>query len=171
MILWRHPVTDAPPGLCYGRLDIGLGPGAEAEIAAACAAAPRLSLVLTSPAFRARRLALPLAEAAGAALRVEPRLAEIDFGAWEGRRWFAIDRAESDPWAEDPWTRSPPGGETFGALHARVGAVLAEAGAEVGLVTHAGPIRSALIRLRGLSFAEAFATKIPFAEAMDLRDG
>ncbi len=168
MILWRHPTPDAPPGLCYGRLDIGLARAAEAEIAAAVAAAPPLSVVVSSPAFRARRLAEALATASGAPLTIEPRLVELDFGAWEGRRWFALPRDETDHWAEDPWRRAPPGGETFASLHARVAAALAEAPAGAGIVTHAGPIRAALMMRAGLSFEAAFARPVPYAEAIEL---
>lgn len=170
MILYRHPTPAAEPGLCYGRLDIGLAPSARAEIAAARRAAAPFRTIVASPAFRARALAEALAEASGAALRFDERLLELDFGAWEGKRWFAIPRRESAPWAEDPRRRAPPGGETFAALEGRVLAAAAEAGPEAALVTHAGPIRALLIARSGLSFAEAFARKIPFATALEAPD-
>lgn len=166
MILYRHPTPDAPAGLCYGRLDIGLAPQAEAEIAAARAAAPRFARVLASPRRRARALAKALAR--GAEILFDERLAELDFGRWEGRRWDEIDRAESDPWAGDVWRIAPPGGESFAVLHARVAAALAEAGPEDAVVTHAGPIRAALMIREGRSLDEVFAAPIPFASAIHL---
>jgi alpha-ribazole phosphatase len=172
MILLRHPRPAVEPGICYGRLDLALGPDAEAEIAAALAATPRVHAVLTSPAGRCRALAAALATRDGVEAIMDPRLQELDFGAWEGRPWDRIDRAESDPWAADPWRVAPPGGETFAALHARVGAVLGEAPAGAVLVTHAGPIRAALMIARGESFDSVFARPVPYASPLRLaRDG
>lgn len=166
MILYRHPSPDAPPGLCYGRADIGLAPAAEAEIAAAAAEAPRFRRVVSSPLRRARALAEALAK--GAPVTLDARLVELDFGAWEGRLWREIDRAESDSWAEDVWNRAPPGGESFAALHARMAAALDGIGPEDAVVTHAGPIRAALMLRAGLSFEEAFARPVPHATPIRL---
>lgn len=163
MILLRHPAPDIPPGLCYGRLDLAPGAGAGAAIARALAATPPVSRVVASPARRCRGLAEALAARDGAALLLDERLWELDFGTWEGRRWEQIPRAESDPWALDPWNRAPLGGETFAALHARVAAVLAEAGPGSALVTHAGPIRAARMILTGAGFAAVFAEPVPHA--------
>lgn len=163
MIFLRHPRPAVAPGVCYGRLDLEPGPDAAAEIAAALAATPRAGAVLASPARRCRRLAEALAARDGLAVTVEPGLAELDFGAWEGLAWDAIDRAESDPWAADPWTVAPPGGETFAALHARVRAVLDRAPGGAAIVTHAGPIRAARMILTGARFETVFAEPVPYA--------
>lgn len=160
--LVRHPRTAAAPGLCYGRLDLALGPEAAAEIAAAVTALGVASAVWSSPAARCRALAEPVARRHGVSLVLDDRLRELDFGAWEGRRWDAIPRAESDPWAADPMAVAPPGGETFAALLARVSAALAEAPAGAVIVSHAGPIRAARM-LAGASFETAFAEPVPFA--------
>jgi len=163
MILLRHPRPRVAPGTCYGRLDLPEGPTAAAEIAAALKAVPPVAAVLASPAMRCRRLAERLAARDDAGLAFDPRLLELDFGAWEGRLWDAVDRTESDPWAADPWRVAPPGGETFAALHARVAACLAEAPRGTAIVAHAGPIRAARMILEGVSFARAFAEPVPHA--------
>lgn len=159
----RHPRPSAAPGLCYGQLDLPPGPQAASEIASALAATPRAAALVTSPARRARVLAEALAARDGLALTVDPRWQELDFGTWEGRPWDAIDRAESDPWAEDPVTRAPPGGETFAALAARVAAAAADLAPGAVVVTHAGPIRALRMAEQGLSFAAAFAAPVPYA--------
>lgn len=174
--LWtmRHPAPGGPPGLCYGRTCPGLAPGWEAAVTRAARAAPPGLRLISSPAPRCLGPARMLAQALEAPLAVEPRLAEMDFGAWEGRLWSRIDRAESDPWAEDPIRRAPPGGETFGALAARVAEALADVeaasdpAAPALLVTHAGPIRALWMARRGLSFAQAFARPVPFARPAPL---
>lgn len=168
MIFYRHPSTDAAPGLCYGRWNVGLGPQAEAEIAAACAAPPGFHYIVSSPAWRARRLAEALAEATGARLEYDDRLQEMNFGRWEGEFWDDIDRAESDPWAANPWDNAPPDGESYSMVHSRIGAALMEAPPGGCFVTHAGPIRAAMMIQRGLSFAAAFADPVPFATPIDL---
>ena len=168
MIVYRHPTPDAPPGLCYGRTDLALAEEAVEEIARAAATPPEATAIVTSPATRARALAEALAASTGASLLADARLWELDFGAWEGRLWSELDRTESDPWAEDPWRRAPPGGETFAALSARVLAAVEAAPEGAVFVAHAGPIRALMMARRGVDFAEAFATKIPYATPITL---
>lgn len=162
MIFVRHPAAAAAPGTCYGRLDLACGPDAEAEIAAVLATLPRVAAVRSSPARRCRMLADRIAARDGVAVSSDERLRELDFGAWEGRLWSAIDRAESDPWAADPMTVAPPGGETFAALHARVAEALREVTEGTVVVTHAGVIRAARMILTGASFAAVFAEPVPY---------
>ena len=161
MILLRHPAAAVAPGTCYGRLDLAPGPEAAAEIARALALLPPVAALRTGPARRCRALASRIAARDGVAEIVDDRLQELDFGAWEGRGWDAIDRAESDPWAADPWTVAPPGGETFAQLSARVAAALADAPPGAAIVTHAGVIRAARMILAGESFAAVFAAPVP----------
>lgn len=168
MIFYRHPTPDAQPGLCYGRLDIGLTDSARAEIAAAVASPPSMTRIISSPARRALTLANALSEASGAPVIADERLWEMNFGAWEGQLWSDIDRAESDPWAENPWDLSPPDGESYSMVHSRMGAVLLEAEPGDVFVAHAGPIRAARMILQGISFAEAFADPVPFAAPIEI---
>ncbi len=168
MILLRHPATNAAAGVCYGRSEVGLGSWAAAEVAGALAATPRVRRVVASPARRCRSLAAALAERDGLELDVDARLHELDFGAWEGRRWRDIPRAESDAWAADPWRVAPPGGETFAELHQRVAAALDDVEDSAALVTHAGPIRAARMILDGAAFEAVFAEPVPHATPLRL---
>ncbi|MAS45402.1 MAG: phosphoglycerate mutase [Rhodobacteraceae bacterium] len=168
-LVMRHPAVAAAPGLCYGRHDPGLAPGWEA---AADALRPRLAdrgAIIASPAPRCLLPARRLAAALAIPLRVDPRWQELDFGAWEGRPWAGIPRAESDPWAEDPEHRAPPRGETFAALRARVAEAWAEAEAAPAplVLAHAGPIRALRMALAGLDFAAAFAWPAPHLTPLD----
>lgn len=168
MIFLRHPAAAAAPGTCYGRLDLDCGPESEAEIAGALAALPPARAVHASPASRCRVLAGRIAARDGLDVIVDERLHELDFGAWEGRPWSAIDRAESDLWAADPMTVAPPGGETFAALTARVAEALAGMRQGAVVVTHAGVIRAARMILTGAGFAEVFATPVPHCQPIRL---
>jgi len=99
--------------------------------------------VWASPALRCRMLAESLGVGP---VRIEPRLQELNFGEWQGRRWEEFRDAASEAWARDPWNERPPGGETGAQLWARVGELRAELLARdadrVVLVTHAGVIRA-----------------------------
>lgn len=172
MIFLRHPRPDVPAGMCYGRMDVGVGAEGEADIRRALAETPPLARIVASPALRCRGLAEALAARDGAELGFDVRLWEMDFGHWEGTRWDEIPRHESDPWADDPWTVAPPGGETFAALHRRVAHAIAAAAPGTAFVCHAGPIRAARMILGGESFADVCAGPIPYAEAIMLaREG
>lgn len=144
--LIRHPRPLIAAGLCYGRLDIA------AENPPALAAALQAELppglpLWTSPLRRCRDLAALLHPAP----RIDARLAEMDFGAWEGRPWDAIPRPELDAWAADVAGYAPPGGESPRALLARALAfVQSLAVDEAVVVTHAGVIRTLLAHSRKL---------------------
>lgn len=155
LLLLRHPAVAAPPGLCYGQLDLPaalpLRPNGHQLVqrlrgwgALPATDGPRLQLV-SSPLQRAWVLAQALAEALGdpwgqelgrstqgsQLARPSPqpdgRWAELNFGQWEGQPWDSLPRDATDPWAADPWQLAPPGGETQAALHARVQAALHQA--------------------------------------------
>lgn len=164
MILVRHTTPAGASGLCYGRLDLPLADSFETEAAAVRAALPpgpwRL---ISSPATRCRLLA----ERLGQPVTLDPRLAEMDFGAWEGLRWDDIPRDVLDPWCADFVTARPPGGETFTELAARAHAFTAEIAArpdaaQTVVVTHSGVIRALLTAARGMSLTEAFSLDVPF---------
>jgi alpha-ribazole phosphatase len=148
--LIRHPRPLVGPGICYGRLDF------EAENAKVLAARLRAELapglpVWSSPLRRCR----VLAEALHPLPALDERLAEMDFGAWEGRKWDDIPRAELDAWAADVAGYAPPGGESPRMLQQRALAFVAGLNVpEAIVVTHAGVIRVLLAHWRGLSPAE-----------------
>ncbi|MEL6337920.1 MAG: histidine phosphatase family protein [Pseudomonadota bacterium] len=168
IILLRHPRV-AASGLCYGRSDVPLAESAPSEIAEALAAAPPLTAVWRSPARRTESLAGALAARDKIAIRIDPRLAELDFGTWEGMAWEAIPRPELDHWAEDPLQRAPPGGEAFVTMLERVASALSAVPAGAAVVSHAGVIRAARMILDGASFEAVFAAPVPYATPLMLR--
>jgi alpha-ribazole phosphatase len=168
LVLLRHAETTAGP-ICVGRLDPGLShAGARQARAAVERLALDADLVVASPARRARETAAAFA----AEIRTESRLAERDFGAWEGRPWEEI-------WAEvepavlcDPVAYAaltPPEGETTEAVAARVGAAVEELteapGRTVLAVTHAGPLRLAVAHALRLDAVQTFALAADHARA------
>ena len=141
--LVRHPAV-VPDGRCYGRLDLDVAdPAAVGRLAAELA--PLGGTVWTSPARRCRLVAEALGEH-----RVDVRLQELDFGAWEGVPWGDVPPASLDAWAADPWRFAPPRGESGAALVARVRAFasLCTTGDHI-VVTHGGPLKVLTALLRG----------------------
>jgi alpha-ribazole phosphatase len=164
LVAIRHLPLAGVAGRCYGRTDHAPDPDAiAAQVPTLAERLPRWPL-LSSPAARCLRLASALSQALSLPLQVEPRLAEVDFGAWEDRPWNGIERAGLDAWAADLRDFRPPGGESTGELFARVHACVLELAEPTILVTHAGPIRALWHWRGGLDFAAAAAVAVPHAE-------
>ncbi len=159
MKLWllRHAPVEAEAGLCYGATDLACA--AAATEAAAAAIAPLLPAGIAIHASPLRRCAA-LAQAIGAQrpglppAEADPRLAEMDFGAWEGRAWNAIARSEFDAWMADfADGRAGVHGESTRMFMARVGAAWDDWRAwrrDALWVTHAGVMRAAALLQRGV---------------------
>ena len=163
-LLIRHTRVAIPQGLCYGRTNVPLAETFEEESAAVRAGLPWTPLaVWSSPAERCRRLAARLT---AGEVRIEPRLAELDMGEWDGRRWDDLSGPVHEAWKADPWGTRPPGGESAEDLVARVGALRAEVMAarpeRLVLVTHAGVIRAWRSIGEGRPLAELFSEAVGF---------
>ncbi len=149
MKLWllRHAQPLVAPGVCYGVSDMP----ADAAATQACAAqlAPLLPsglTVLSSPLQRCTQLAQALlALRPDLSLRLDARLAEMDFGCWEGVRWDDIPRSAFDDWTVNFGAARFGGRESVNELLQRVAAVRTEAkalGQDAVWVTHAGVLRA-----------------------------
>lgn len=151
----RHPAPLIRPGICYGRLDVPVTPLAASQIDS-LAADPQLrraTRVWTSPARRCRGFADAIAHALAVPLTIDPRLQELDFGAWEGQTWDVIARADLDRWAASPLTFAPPGGETGAQLVRRIRDFHSQcqrAAEDCVIVSHGGPLKVLLPLLLGL---------------------
>jgi alpha-ribazole phosphatase len=162
MKLWlvRHARPRVAPGVCYGATDLPADARATALQARQLAAVlpPGLPLV-HSPLQRCEQLSQALCGLrADLASQPEPRIAEMDFGRWEGRRWSDVPRAEYDAWTADFAGHAVGGGESVQAFLQRVGQALqvtrAGAGATCGeavWITHAGVIRAVDLLARGVT--------------------
>lgn len=144
--LVRHPKPVIEAGICYGRLDIS----AENIIPTARRLQSELPPGLPVWSSPLRRC-LMLAEQLHVQPLIDARLAEMDFGDWEGQPWDSIQRAEIDAWAADVAGYAPPGGESPLRLQQRaLNFVAGIAVPEAVIVTHAGVIRTLLAHWQGL---------------------
>lgn len=157
--LIRHPKPRIANGICYGRLDL------LAENSAVVADKLQLELpaglpLWSSPLLRCRALA----ECLHPQPMFDERLAEMNFGEWEGRPWDDIPRAQLDAWAADVAGYIPPGGESALALQHRALSFIAGLNAsEAVIVTHAGVIRTLLAHWRGLPAERWTELVFPYA--------
>lgn len=131
---------------------------AEARRLAERLAGERFTRVVASDLLRARDtagIALP-----GAEVLPDPRLREMDFGAWDRLTYPEAERLGGERlrrWISDPLGTCPAGGEPFDAFAARVDAAMDALPAEgmALVVTHGGPIRRAVARAIGLEWSQA----------------
>jgi broad specificity phosphatase PhoE len=146
-----EPIEEGAAALAAGLAGlVARGRGAVDELTAADeSAAPRVD-VLASPALRCAQTAA----AAGLAPRVEPLLAECDFGAWAGRSLAELHAQDADAvgaWMGDPEV-APHGGESLRAFAARVAGWLDGQAAGDGAtlaITHGGVVKAALVHALG----------------------
>lgn len=147
LILVRHTRPDIAPGVCYGATDLDCTHDFAIQAAVVLVDLPPADRLLTSPLRRCRRLAELIAAHTGLEPHVDARLAEMDFGRWEGCRWDDLPRDEIDGWATDFHHFRDHGGESVAMVRARVDAAIADARALGGttvIVTHNGVVRAAL---------------------------
>jgi probable phosphoglycerate mutase len=143
-----------------GRHDPALSPAGQRQAAAAAAALAGMPLqaVYASPRERARATAEIVAAPHGLPVQLDPRLADMDYGRWEGLT--AEEAADITPGLYDRWQRAPggmsaPGGEALTAVAARAREAIdalqrAHAGDTVAIVTHAVLVRLIVLDALGL---------------------
>ncbi len=163
--LLRHFQTDwNRDHILQGRADRPLTEDARATLVTLAPPPPwDAARVIASPLSRAQDTAAAL----WPAFETDPRLTELDWGAWEGRRGVdlladpASGYAHVEHWG---WDRRPPGGESPGDAWARIAPALADIAAEgrdAALVIHRGVMRVILARAHGWDFdrPEPFAIR------------
>ena len=142
--VWRHPKPIGAAGRCIGQTDLPVDPRRAKRLAHRIRQTARREglprAVATSPLRRGADVGRWLRRW-GWRHQIDARLIELDFGAWDGRRWSAIAHAEVLAWEADFLHHAPGAGESLQQLHRRVVAALAaiQAGDLPGLlVGHAG---------------------------------
>ena len=115
-----------------------------------------IAAVLSSPVQRAQETAAPIARALGLTVVVEAGLDEIDFGAWTGSPFAALDGQPAwDAWNQRRGSAGCPDGETMVSAQARaVAAVLLAgevfAGQHILMVSHQDVLKAVLAHFLGL---------------------
>jgi alpha-ribazole phosphatase len=145
LFVWRHPRAIGAEGRCIGRTDLAVDPRKAKRLAhriQRLARQQRLpKIVLTSALRRSLAVGQWLARW-GWHHRVDPALAELDFGRWDGLHWRDVPQAEIDAWCRDFADHRPGGGECVQALLQRVRRW--QPGAARIAVSHGGWLSAAL---------------------------
>jgi len=135
LVLTRHGLTDrSDPEQHLGQgIDVGLSEAGRAQAAALAAriADERFDRIVSSPLRRAVETAAAVAR--GRPVDLDPRLAEMDYGSWEGLTYGEVearDRAYRAAWEADPASLSCPGGESGDDVAARARSFVADLLAE-----------------------------------------
>lgn len=146
--------------LCHGVFDVPLSDDGvlQAKRVGEHLRDARFDAVYSSPLKRALATASAISGPHGLEVVVRESLAEIDFGAFEGRTFDSIAASDPDLYAQ--WMREPakvrfPGGESFEDLRRRVAGETTRIrreheGGSVAVVTHGGVIRAVLAKVMGL---------------------
>jgi broad specificity phosphatase PhoE len=96
--------------------------------------------------------------------RLDDRLVELTFGAWEGMTWKEVRKAEPQAAAareRDKWGYAPPGGgESYAMLADRVRPILDSLTRDAVIVAHGGVARAFLAVACGVSTRHAASIDI-----------
>lgn len=174
VVLLRHGEPEATAsGRCYGKLDVGLSDRGRAQVDALTPWLRDLPLraVVASPRRRALESAERLTASWGLAVEVDPDVAELDFGAFEGLRYAEVEARYPElyaRWMSDPTEVAFPGGESHAMLHARVMAaaerIRARArGGAVLVASHGGVVRTWVAGWLGMPRAHIFRLDVGHA--------
>ena len=140
---------------------------------------PPWDAIITSPLSRCREFALWLGEAHDVPVTIEPGLAEMALGEWEGKTHEEARALEAGGdrqaalWA-DPSRTSPPGGESVAAFDARVGgaweALLAKPpGRHMLVVCHLFVTNAVLRQVLEQPLSRTLAFDLPYAATCRIR--
>jgi len=127
--------------------------------------------IITSPLIRCAVPARAWAEKAKIDCIIEARLAEIDYGAWEGKTITTIKQEYPgmlESWRADPTGMRPPGGESPEELRARLVDWWSEAseqfdGSHMLVVAHSGSLRMLIALLLDQPIAYTRMIDMPYA--------
>lgn len=127
--------------------------------------------IVASPLSRCAEPARAWARRAGVPLSIEPRVAEMRYGAWEG---LTADEIRSrfpgmlEQWRANPEGMQIPGAETVEDLSVRIVAFWAglraeHAGERILLVAHSGSLRMLIAHVMGAPIATTRRLAMPYA--------
>ena len=159
LLLVRHAATADTGKVLSGRLPgIPLSPdGVEAAgVAGRALADSAAAAIVTSPMERCRQTAALVGRATGLRARVDRAFAEVDYGAWSGRKLSDLRRLAA--WRTlmaSPARFRFPGGETLDEVRQRSVAATEKLaggyrGETVVVVTHADVVRALLCHYLGM---------------------
>jgi broad specificity phosphatase PhoE len=147
----------------------------QARCLAARFADQSIACVQSSPQLRARQTATEIAKVLGKLVEIVNDVDEVDMGAWTGSSFEDLERDASwRRWNSMRGSARVPDGEDMKGVQDRVVRHLASLraaypGEQVVIVSHAEPIRAAVMRYRGVALDEFMTVQIDPASVTTLR--
>jgi alpha-ribazole phosphatase len=171
LYLIRHTSPEVEKGICYGQTDLALAQSFPEEAAKLKLLLPSsFTKIYSSPLLRCRQFASHL-DSSGTVV-TDPRLMELNFGAWEGKKWDDIPAKELDPWMKDFVHVAAPEGENFEMLYNRTEQfykdLLKREAKRVAVVCHAGVIRAFLTIILEMPLRNAFKIPVSYGSVTKL---
>ncbi|CAG1007509.1 alpha-ribazole phosphatase [Burkholderiales bacterium] len=172
--LLRHGDTGAVG--FRGRGDDALTALGWQQMREAVAAAGPWALIVSSPLRRCAAFARELASERGLPCEIEPCLAELDFGAWEGKtheQLLLSDATALRAFWQNPWQHPPTDGESLPAFAARVfgavdGLARQRPGQKALIVAHGGVLRLLCALAQGLTLDRIGELALPHGALLRL---
>jgi broad specificity phosphatase PhoE len=133
--------------------------------------------MVSSPLERATETMEIVREAMGLPRRpyaMDPRLAEQNFGHWEGQKWSELPKADPEGFASrqaDTWNWTPRGGENYEMVRVRVLAWLDELERDTIAVSHGNISRSVRGILLGLDPQVVPKLEVPQDRILCIKNG
>ncbi len=132
--------------------------------------------IVASDLARARKMAEILALPHGLTVQIDPRLRELDFGAWEGLLYEEVQqRYPSDlaAWQANPPQVGPPGGERLTELARRLQDFLTDLAnhpedSTILVAAHRGSLRTLLCLLMGLAVTQHWEFRLEIASLSEV---
>jgi len=161
ILLVRHGETaHSARGLCYGKLDVKLSPRGFKQAAQTAQLLKPFEpqAIYSSPRLRALDTAAAIGAACQIDVIIDDRLAELDFGDFEGLSYEAAERQYPDlyqQWMAHPTDIQFPNGESYAQMSKRVTELASllpsrHAGQTIVTVAHGGVNRIVLAKILGL---------------------
>jgi len=164
--LIRHTAPDIEKGICYGQSDVPLVKPFEAEFLYLQQQLAPVDIIYSSPLSRCKILADYLGRERSIPVVEDARLMELNFGAWEMKRWDDIDPAALLPWMDNYERMCCPEGESYNDLVARVQAFVAAVRGlglpGIAVVTHGGTIRAFYAALQNIPLRQSMDIEVKY---------
>lgn len=171
MQLWlaRHAQPLIAAGICYGATDVAADDASTRTAAQSLAdVLPKDTVCRVSPLLRCQQLATALADirpdlSLKPAICTDHRLAEMNFGCFEGQPWSAIAKADIDAWTASFGQHRFGGQESANDVLKRVAAALQDgkeqfdSDSNILWITHAGVIRAVSLLAQGITQVDSAA--------------
>lgn len=167
--LIRHTSVKDVEGICYGQSDVSLFDNY--QLAFNAIEIQNYDAIYSSPLSRCTILAQHFSPT----FYTDQRLLEMNFGAWELKKWDDICAHEFKIWEENYITQGPPQGESVNEMLDRVLHFFKEInqlhlGKKVLIVTHSGVIKLILNHLQKNPVSNMFSIKIGYGEQVIVKD-